>query len=104
MLIKLTSSTCCVLGMNQMSVVYRDFASMSHITTLLNWQALLSPTYMEMPQCTAVLASLLEIEAVWGLAVDPTANAGRSVPMLHDLLSNGYRCALHYDTAKVVMT
>ena len=64
---------------------------MSSISTLVSWQALMSHTYLKVPQCTALLQSLLEIEVVWKLSIVRDSSGSKSVPMLQEMLSNGYR-------------
>lgn len=64
---------------------------MSQVSFLIQWQSLLFPSYMQQSHITAMLASLLEIEAVWHIAVDPVANAAKTFPMLQSLLTDRSR-------------
>lgn len=76
-----------------MLLTCRDYSSMANISTLVRWQALVSHTYLKVPECTALLQSLLEIEVIWKLSVVRNTRSLKSVPMLQKLLTNGHRYA-----------
>ena len=66
----------------------REYESMSSISTHIQWQAVPAELYNQVPQYTAMLQSLLHIEAVWSLSVVRPTQRGKGVPMLKAFLDN----------------